>query len=214
MSIKVLFGPIRSCSVHIGLIWSTLILFCPFWSYSVHSVYFGIIWSYSVHIGPIWSILCICSTSVLFEPFGPHWSYSVHFVHFGSIRSILVLFGPLQSYSSLSVRIGPIRSILVLFGSFCPLWSYSVHTALLRSNLVFFGPLGPLQSIRSYSVHLVLFGPPYSYSVIFCPFGPSPFKLLQFILVYFNLFLCTYIMGRDMFGLKVSNLNPNLLKYI
>ena len=149
MSIKVLFGPIRSCSVHIGLIWSTLILFCPFWSYSVHSVSL-------VLFGPIRSILC-----TLF--------------HFSPIR-------------------GPIRSILVLFGSFCPLRSYSVNIALLRSKLVFFGPLGSLRSIRSYSVHLVLFGPPCSYLFIFCPFGPIQsiqitsvhIGLLQYIFVYLH----------------------------
>ena len=50
------------------------------------------------------------------------------------------------------------------------------------------------------------------YSVIFYPFGP--FGLCWFILVYLDIFLCIYIMEKDMFGLKAPNLNPNLLKNI
>ena len=188
MSIKVLFGPIRSCSVHIGLIWSTLILFCPFWSYSVHSVYFGIIWSYSVNF-------------VHFVPLQSYSrSYSVHFVHFGPIRFILstsVLFSP---HCSTSVQIGLVQSIRFT----------SVHSFL-------FSPFGPIRStlflfihilsIWSNSVHLV---PIYSYSVHLVQF--SPFKLLWFILIYFNLFLCTYIMGKDM--LKHSIFTTLLLNHI
>ena len=137
MSIKVLFGPIRSCSVHIGLIWSTLILFCPFWSYSVHSVYFGIIWSYSVNF-------------VHFVPLQSYSrSYSVHFVHFGPIRFILstsVLFSP---HCSTSVQIGLFRSIR----------SYSVHLVLFGPPcyyLFIFCPSGPIQSIQITSVHIGL----------------------------------------------------------
>ena len=108
-----------------------------------------------------------------------------------------------------SVHFGPIRSILstlILFGQFCPFRSYSVqsfHFSPIQSDLVKFGLFFPL---RSYLVHLRF------YSVIFCPFGP--FGLCWFILVYLDIFLCIYIMEKDMFGLKAPNLNPNLLKNI
>ena len=105
--------------------------------------------------------------------FSPYWSYCVHF---NLIQSPSVLFGPL----------------LVLFCPFCPLWFNSVHFSPILSKLVLFDPVCPLQSylvhsgpfcpLRSYSVHLflfspiqfpsVLFGPPYFYLVLFCPFGP------------------------------------------
>ena len=110
------------------------------------------------------------------------------FVHFGSIQSILstsVLSGPHCFYS---VHLSPI----------CPLWSDLVHSVYVSS----------VQSIRSYLVHLV---PIRSFRSFFCPFGP--FGSLRFILICFNLFLCTYIMKKDMFGLKTTNLNLNL-KYI
>ena len=81
-SILVLFSPLqltsvqigsnRSYSVHIGPIWSimsTLVLFCPLRSYSIHLVFL-------VHYCPI------RSTLVLFNPLCP-------------LRSNLVLFGPI-----------------------------------------------------------------------------------------------------------------------
>ena len=112
---------------------------------------------------------------------------------------------------------------MVLFGSFYPLWCYLVHIGPIQLTLVLFGLIcsnlvhyvyfGPNLSIRSYSVHigplclirstLVLLGPVSStlYSVQFVPFGPiqsicvhfGSFVPLWLILVYFNLFLCTYI---------------------
>ena len=122
MSIKVLFGPIRSCSVHIGLIWSTLILFCPFWSYSVNFVHFVPLQSYSgsysvhfVHFGPIRIIL---STSVLFSP---HCSTSVQI---GLVRSIRFT----SVHSFLFSPFGPIRSTLFLFIHILSIWSNSVHS--------------------------------------------------------------------------------------
>ena len=158
---------------------------------------------HSIIFGPIWF------NSVLFSPFCPLKFYSVHLVlfslrrsisvhsgHIDHIRSTLVLFYPLQSYSD---YFGPIQFIL----------SYSVHMGPIRSilsTLIHFSPYsknGPTQST------LVLFGLLRSNLVLFGSFGS-----LWFILIHFNLFLCTYIMGKDMFGLKEPNLNPNLLKNI
>ena len=151
-------------------------------------------------------------------PFCPLWSYSVYSVHFD----------PLQSYSSHSVHFGSIWSILstlVLFGPFCPLWSYSVHVAVISSTSfwpVHVSPIrsslstsilfGPIWSHLVYSVHFgpfMLFRSYFVYLVHFVPFGQ--FISLQFILIPFDLFLCSYIMGQDMFGLNTPNLNPNLL---
>ena len=171
--------------------------------------------SYSVHIGPI------LSNSVIFGQLGPFcslWSYSVYSVQFD----------PLQSYSSHSVDFGSIWSILstlVLFGPFCPLWSYSVHVAIISSTSFRPVHVSPIRSSLStsilfgliwshlvYSVHFgpfILFRSYFVYLVHFVPFGQ--FISLQFILIPFDLFLCSYIMGQDMFGLKTLNLNPNLL---
>ena len=150
-------------------------------------------------IGAIWSNLFILGT------FCPLWFYSIHYVHFGPIQSTLLLFAPLLSNfvlfsplrSSLfySVWFGPMQSTLsisVLFGPFCPLRSYSVHSFLFGQ----FSPFGPILSIWSTLFDLVQFG---------------PFRSLRFILVHFDLCLCTYIMRTDMFGLKAPNLYPNLL---
>jgi len=179
---------------------SSSVQFSPIRSYLVHSVHWSYIWSNSVN-------------SILFSPLQ---SNSVHLVHIGSILSTLVLFCWLRSYlvysiyfgsiSSSLVDIDPIQSILptliyfssirviqyilVLFGPFCLPWLYSVHFVhfvYIQSTLVLFSLL---RSIQSY---LVQFGS------------------LQFILVHFDLFLCTYIMGKDMFVLKSPNLIPNLL---
>ena len=146
---------------------------------------------------------------VLFSPLNPHWpysvlfyprwSYSVHFVHFVLFAPscllwiYLVLFGPYWSYSVHFVHFGSILSTSVLFSLH---WFYSVQ-------YVHFGP------IQSYSVHLI---PIRSYSIHLVQFGPI--GSLRFILVHLDLFLCTYIMGKDMFGLKAPNLNPKLLKYL
>jgi len=72
-------------------------------------------------------------------------------------------------------------SILILICSF----------VLIQSTLVLFS---------------ILFGSLQSYSVNFVPFGP-----IQYILIHFDLFLCTYIIRKYMFGLKALILNPNLL---
>ena len=77
-------------SVHIGSIWSTLVLFCSLRFYLVHSIHFGCIWS-------------IMSTLVLFCPIS---------LHIGLIRPILsslIHFSPIQAF----------QSTLVLFGPFC-----------------------------------------------------------------------------------------------
>ena len=136
--------------------------------------------------------------------FGPYWSYCVHF---GLIQSPSVLFGPLLiPFCPLwfnSVHFSPIRSKLVLFDPVCPLQSYLVHS-------------GPFCPLRSYSVHLflfspiqfpsVLFGPPCFYLVLFCPFGPlcciRSIWPIWSILDHFDLFLCTYKIGKDIFRLK------------
>jgi len=123
MPSSVHFNFIRSFSIHIGPIRSTLILFdsfCPFWS---TSILFG-------PFSPLSLIRSILSTLVLF---GSHWSYSVHYVYFG----------PNLSIHSYSVPFNPIQ---------CKLVHYVLFTLL-----------------RSYSVQ---FGPPYSHSVLFCPFSP------------------------------------------
>ena len=114
----------------------------------------------------------------------------------------LILFTPL--WSNL-VNIGPILSTSTLFSLFCPLWFYSVHfvySGSIRSILSTSVLFGPICSLRFYSVHLVHF----------VPFGPIQF--IWIILFHFDLFLYTYIMGKDMFRSKEHNLNPNLLKNI
>ena len=168
LSTKVLFGPsqpIRSYLVHIGLIrsiLSILTLFGPHWSYIVHylirSIHYTLAlfsphWSYSVHYVHFDPRQSYWGHLVQFSPFCPLWFYSVHYVHFGPIQSILLLFSPLLSNMSTSVI-------------FIPIWSRPVHS-------VYFGLILHTQSTsvqfghtRSYSVHLVLFGPHWSYSVI------------------------------------------------
>ena len=134
--------------------------FCPLKFYSIHSVLFNLLrsikstlalfsphWSYSVHFGPIWSIL---STLVLFSPI---WS----------ILFALVLFSPhwfLQPIMSTSVLFGPIWSHSAHFGVhsflFSPLYSYSVHFGhiwSIQSTLFLFGP------IQSTLLHLIQFAP-------------------------------------------------------
>ena len=108
---------------------------------------------------------------------------------FDLIHSTLVQFSQHWSYSIHFDLIQSILSTLVLFGSFCLLWFYSIH------------------SIHFSSIWSNLFT-----SVLFCPFGPIQF--IWIILFHFDLFLYTYIMGKDMFRLKEHNLNPNLLKNI
>ena len=169
-----------------SLIWSTLVLFGPFWSYLIHMV---LISAFS----PIQSIL---STKVLFSPLGLIQSTSVlsaYSVHIGYSRSILVLCCPLQSYS---IHIGlirtllftlvlfspiqsilftlvhfssiqPICSTLVIFGPFCSLQFYLVHSVLFSprcSFLVHIGPYVYFSLIGSRSVHFVHFGLVRSYS--------------------------------------------------
>ena len=145
---SVLFSPLRSYSVHIGSIWSTLVLFCPHWSYSVHSFHCGTTWS-------------IC----------PLWFYFVYFVYFGPIQSTLVQFRPLHSNFSYTVQFGPVRSIMSTLIIICPF-------VLIRSPLILFGPpcsysvifylFGPLCFIWSNSVHSEHFGLIWSTSIYFC----------------------------------------------
>ena len=96
------FGFIRSIwsySVHVGHIWSTLVLFGLLWSYSVHSVQF-------------------CSSQSNLILFGPHWSYSVHFglIRSNSVHSVnFSLFGLIRSILLTLVLFGLIWSTLILF---------------------------------------------------------------------------------------------------
>ena len=90
------FCPLWSYSIYYGSIRSTLVLFDPNWSYSVH---FGPVQSTLVLFSPfayIWSIL---STLVLFGPllfpFSPMWSNSILFC---SLLFHLVLFYPLLGF--------------------------------------------------------------------------------------------------------------------
>ena len=136
------------------------------------------------------STLQLWSTLVLFGQFGLVRSYLIHFGSIWSILSTSVLFSPHRSYSVHFSLVCSLQFDLVPFSPLCPLRSYSVHSVYLFS-------------IQSYFVHLVHL----------IPFGFSPFRLFQFILVHFDLFLCTYIMGKDIFGLKAPNLNPNLSLY-
>ena len=135
-------------------------------SYLVHFGPIRSIFSSSVHFGSTWS------TFVLLGLIGPNWSYSFLF---SPIRFTLVIFSPLWFYS---VHIGPISFIL----------STSVDIGPIQSTMILFGlyvHFGPNLCIGFF---LVLFGPPCSHSVIFCPFSP-----LHSICVHFGPFLCTYI---------------------
>ena len=107
-----------------------------------------------------------------------------------------------------SIHFGPtclIQSTLVLYKSF---WSTSVLFNPLLSYLVYFGLIQSIRShfgpIRSYLVHSIHFRPIRSSLVLF--------GLLQFYSNHFGPFLCTYLMGKDRFGLRFPILNPNLLK--
>ena len=83
------FNPHCLYLVHTSPILSTSILsslFCPLWSYSVHTIHFDPTQSNPVHFGPIRPLF---STLVLFGSICPLWSYSIHFG----------LVCPIQSYS-------------------------------------------------------------------------------------------------------------------
>ena len=169
------------------------VLFDPIWSYSVHLVLFSPFYLLKLYL-------------VQFSPFGLIQSTQSTLALFGPILSTLVLFGPfcplcpIRSIMSTLDLFGPIQSILSTLVLFCPLRSYLVYIDSIQSS-IHFGP------IQSYSVHLI---PIRSHSIHLVQFGPI--GSLRFILVHLDLFLCTYIMGKDMFGLKASNLNPKLLK--
>ena len=135
---SVLISPCRSISLYCL---STLVLFSPLRSFSVHfnsirfiqftlvhSVLFSLFCALWFYFGPMWSIL---STSVLFDPIWSCSVYSVHSVHFGS-NSVHI--GPLQSYYFHFVLFDLIQSTLVLLG-------------LNRCTSILFG------RFRSYSVH-------------------------------------------------------------
>ena len=143
--------------------------------------------------------------------------YSVHFVIFGPLWFYLAYFGPIRSIRSILVifcSFYPLWFTSILFGPFSPLWFYSEHWFYLGHS-VYFGPIRQT---------LVLFGPFWFYSVRFvsirsitstldliCPFifiwsNPvhiSPYWYTLSYLDYFGPFLCTYIQGKYMFGLKV-----------
>ena len=102
----VLFSLIQSTLILFGQLWSYSIHFYPTWSICPYAVHFSLIWSslvifgpfylawsYSVHFGPIWS------NSVLFSPLDP-------------LRSNLVLFGIFYPLWFYFISFGPIRSIL------------------------------------------------------------------------------------------------------
>ena len=107
-----------STLVHIGSFRSTLVLFCPLRSYSVHigprsilstlvflvqSIHFGPVCYFS----PVWSIL---STLVLICPFNLIRSI---LVLFSLLRSHLILLVPIWSIQTISVHFDPLRSIFV-----------------------------------------------------------------------------------------------------
>ena len=98
-------------------------------------------------------------------------------------KSYSVLFSPLWFYS---VQIGPIWSILSSSVLFSRHWSSLVHYGPIRSNMSTLFLICPLALFQSTLVHLVLFSPVRSYSVIFCPFGP-----LCSNCVHFDQFLCS-----------------------
>ena len=185
------FSSIRSYSIHIGCILSTLVLFGPHWSYLVHSVYFSPLQfylGYSVLFGLFWSIL---STLVLVCP---HWSYSVQFDPIQSITSTLDLICPFIL----------IRSPSILFGVNWPTMFYLVSLGLIRSTLF---PFSSILSIRSDLFHFIQFGPFVSTLVQFSQFWSifvdlpkgkrhvyveSTYFKSKFIKKYINLKLITF----------------------
>ena len=120
----------NSYSIHIGFIWSTLstkiilnqfsfiqstlVLFCPLQSYSVHIDPIRFILSILVHLSPIQSFL---STSAFSFHFGPYLFIHSYSVYFSPIRrpiwSPSVLFDQLCSIGSNSVRFDPLGSCFV-----------------------------------------------------------------------------------------------------
>ena len=128
-SYSVHFGPIRSIlssSVHLGSIWSKLVLIGPNWYYSIlfsllqfTLVIFNPLWFYSVHIGPIRSILSalvdICpirSTMILFDPYvhlDPNLSIGSYLVHLFPFCHILSI----RSTQFHLVHLCPLRSIFI-----------------------------------------------------------------------------------------------------
>ena len=137
-------------------------------------------------------------TLVLLGLLGLYYSYSVHSIYFGplqfysghlvyfspfwSILSTLALFSSHWSYSGHSVYFGPIRQTFVLFGLF---WFYSVRFVSIRSITSTLDLICPFIFIWSNPVHIS----PYWYTLSY--------------LDYFGPFLCTFIQGKYMFGLKV-----------
>ena len=146
--------------------------------------------------------------SVHFIIFGPLWSYQVYSVYITPIQSIL---STLVHFSFIRA----IWSTLVHFGLFCLLWLYSVHIGLIRailSILVLFG------RHLSYSVYfgftrsdLFLFYALHQHwSYFIHPFDPFFFPFIFFFQKTFGPFLCAYIQGKCMFGLKAPIPNLNL----
>ena len=113
----------------------------------------------------------------------------VHSVHFSSVQSNSVhfcLFGLFRSNPVLFSLFGPIRSV----------WSILIYSVLL----VDFGLFSPLRSVWSISVCSVHFGSVRSTSVH---------------LVMFGQFQCTYLrMEKNRFELRVPIFNLNLIKNI
>ena len=188
LSSLVQFGPMQSIrsylyhSVHFTSIQSTSVHSVHFRPILSTLVLFSLRWFYLVHFSPIQSIL-------------PTLSYLVHSNPIWSILSTLVLFGPhwfnlihfvhLSLIQSTLVLLRPLQFSLSTSVLFSPIWSCSVHL----STLVLICPLGPPCFFRSYYVHSVHF---------------VPFRLLQSILVHFDLFMCTYIMGKKHVWVKTT----------
>ena len=149
----------------------------------VHSILFGPLWFYFVHFGPIGPIWF---TLVLFSPSYPLWFYLVHIGHIRSILSTLVLFNQHQSYS---IQFGHIQSIMSTSVLICP-------CVLIRSYLVDIGPICPIQSTLFHLVHLF---PLQSIRTTLIHFGPLR-----------SIFAHLHIWKKNMFGLRVSILYPNL----
>jgi len=129
-------GPIRSIP-------STLLLFYPLQSYSLHigPMLFCSLRSSTVNIGPIQS------TSVLFSP---TWSYSILFVPIRSIMSTLVQICLFVLIRSTSIPLNPFQYTLV----HCPIRSILVPFSPPCSYSTLFCPFGPLHFIWSNSIHL------------------------------------------------------------
>ena len=122
------------------------------------------------------------------------------------LRSILVHYGPLWSYP-----IWSIHSYLVYLVHFSPILVHngpsvnSIHFDHIRPNLVPLHPIwptflfGPFCPLWSYSIHLVLLAPLWSYLVLFNPIRSTLvlFNPLWFYLVHFGLIWLVHHFGHS-----------------